>query len=124
MGDCPSMTEELILLALLMLIATHGLLVRGCMKLHEIIPNHGDSVASEASQIRDLIDELVDLISNGLDSLPVPSNPSQGASLPEILLTGLMGNLTGGGGHGTLKKEWQVHENNSPPTLETENEFD
>jgi hypothetical protein len=35
------MTEELILLALLMLIATHGALVKGCMKLHQIIPNHG-----------------------------------------------------------------------------------
>ena len=67
------MTEELILLALLMLIATHGALVKGCMKLHEIIPNHGYSVASEASQIRDILDELADLINSGLEALPVPS---------------------------------------------------
>ncbi len=118
------MTEELILFALLMLIATHGLLVRGCMKLHEIIPNHGTEVASEASQIRDILDELCDLINSGLESLPTPSIPSNGQSLPEILLTGLMGNIGGGGGHGnTLTQEWQVHENDSPPTLETENEL-
>ena len=118
------MTEELILFALLLLIATHGLLVRGCMKLHEIIPNHGTEVASEASQIRDILDELCDLINSGLESLPTPSIPSNGQSLPEILLTGLMGNIGGGVGHGTLKEERTIYEINSPPTLETENELD
>jgi hypothetical protein len=119
-----SMTEELILLALLMLIGTHGLLVRGCMKLHQIIPNHGAEVASEASQIREILDELADLINSGLDAIPIPSNTSQGQSLPEILLTGLMGNFVGGKEHGTLSQEWQVSENNPPPTLETENELE
>jgi hypothetical protein len=120
-----SMTEELILLALLMLIGTHGLLVRGCMKLHQIIPNHGAEVASEASQIREILEELADLIHSGLDAIPIPSNTSQGQSLPEILLTGLMGNFGVGKEHGnTLSQEWQVQENDSPPTLETENELD
>ena len=76
------MTEELILLALLMLIATHGALVKGCMKLHQIIPNHGESVASEASQIREILDELSDLINSGLEILPTKAVSSNAQSLP------------------------------------------
>jgi len=116
------MTEELILLALLMLIATHGALVKGCMKLHQIIPNHGESVASEASQIREILDELADLINSGLEILPTKAVSSNAQSLPELLLTGLMSNIAGPTKHGPLKEEWTIHENDSPPTLETENE--
>ena len=114
------MTEELILLALLMLIGTHGLLVKGCMKLHEIIPNHGDSVASEASQIKDILDELADLLNAGIESIPTQAITSNAQSLPEILLTGLMSNFAGGSAHGPQENERTIHEINPTPTLETE----
>ena len=46
------MLEYLILLALTLLIVTHGFLVKGCFQLHSIIPESSNHVASRSSLVQ------------------------------------------------------------------------
>jgi hypothetical protein len=118
------MTEFLILLALLMLIVTHAFLVKGCYELHRIIPKSSNDVASEASRITDILDEVADLIHSALENISPSTGHSPAPSIQETLLTGLISKFTMPQEHGPFTEIRQVHEDNPPKTLETENQLD
>jgi len=116
------MKEELILLCLLLLIVTHAFLVKGCFKLHMIIPESSSNVASEASRITEVLDDVADMIHSALESIPQSPSSSPVASIPEMLLTGLISKMNMGEEHGSTQKPFNgsLHEVHPTPTLETE----
>jgi hypothetical protein len=117
------MLEYFILLALTLLIVTHGFLVKGCFRLHSIIPESSNHVASEASNISKMLDELADIINDVSLALPESKSISHAPSLPEILLNALMAKTGMPNEHGSKKpQEWEVLQDHPTPTLETENQ--
>ena len=118
------MLNELTLLCLLLLVIAHSFLIRGCFKMNESIPASTDTISHHFDTVSTLLNELCDIISDltGGNNPPPTPNQSMGGSIPEILSTLLMSRMNMGQEHGSLTKEWQVHQNDSPPTLETENQ--
>jgi len=119
------MLNELALLCLLFLVIAHSFLIRGCFKINQSIPNSTDTISHHFETVSTLLNELCDIIADltGGKQTPVVQNPSIGGSIPEILSTLLMSRMNMGSEHGnTQSQEWQVQQNDSPPTLETENQ--
>jgi len=119
------MTEYLILFCLMLLITAHAFLIKGCFGLHQIIPESSRTVASEASRITAVLDEVADLISDLTNGSPSNAIPSPVPSWQEIALTGLISKMGITTEHASpLTEEWTIRQNDSPPTLETENQLD
>ena len=105
---------------LLLLIASQIILIRSCFGLSREISPAGESISDEIKSLWTLLDEITDIISAVAESVPKVS-PSQGGSLPEILLTALMGGKKMGG-HGSEENNRQVHEIETPNESQTQNE--
>jgi len=121
------MLNELTLLCLLLLVIAHSFLIRGCFKINETIPNSTNTISHHFDNVSTLLNELCDIIADmtGGGSSQGSVNPHTGSSLPEMLSTILMNRFAMPQEHGNpLKEEWTIHENDSPPTLETENQLD
>ena len=122
------MLDELQAASLLLLIVGHGFLIRGCFSIRDGLPVTGDQISGKIEGVSTLLDEMNDLIHSLTELVPsgTPPASAQTGSVMEVLLsTFLNSGTTSQANHGnTLTQEWQVHENNPPPTLETENELD
>ena len=111
------MLEELQAFALLGLIVTHGLLVRGCTSIREILPDEGGRIASKIDRTADLLDEVAQLISDLSDSAALPTKAQTPSSPIESLLSAFM-TRTAMQNHGTTQ-EWEIHQtDNDPPQTE------
>ena len=89
------MTEELILAALILLIIAHGFLIRGCYGLHTSIPAESQNLRSDLDNVRDLLDEALDLIAD-FGVPPALSQAPQSPSFESIggnILSGLISNI-------------------------------
>ena len=77
------MQDELTLFALILLILAHGILIRSCYSLHTTIPAESMHLRSDLGDLRELVDEALDLISEVSPSAGLVSgqNPGQPESL-------------------------------------------
>jgi hypothetical protein len=123
------MLNEMTLLCLLLLVIAHGFLIKGCFQIKESIPTSTDTISNQFDTVSHLLNELCDIIADlgGGGNTQAIQNPPMGGSIPEMLSTILMNRFsmaqTDSNGN-TQQEEWQVQQNNSPPTLETENQLD
>lgn len=118
------MLDEMMLICLMLLLAGHGLLIRGCTKIHQSIPYSTNQLGSKFDGISTILDELADLI----HEFGSPQQTSQmqkaslGGSIPEMLTTLFMNNIQQSKPHGQATHEWEVQENHPPNPKKTEDE--
>ena len=112
------MLEEVLTLALILSIATHALLVKKCQVLEASIPSHTAGVNHTMTEVRDLLDEALDMI-GGLAPAPLASTPEtpSSESLTGLILNTLLSRMSVPAEHETQQKDWEVlPPNDSPPT--------
>lgn len=119
------MLEEILTLALLLSIATHALLVKKCQVLEATIPDHTAGLHGSITEVRDLLDEALDLMSSLVPSMPDIA-PVQGASesLPNLILNTLLSrmNMPQADGNPTQPQEWEIFPPNDDPTTQEDNQ--
>jgi len=128
------MQENLALFALILLIASHSLLIKKCFQIEGEIPLHfhqfenkADVIDGNLSQVRDLLDEALDFI-NDFASSPVQQSP-QNMGLSEVIASTILNRfipstpMPSDHGATTQQVERAIYEIDPTTTLETEDEF-
>ena len=119
------MLDEIQAVSLLLLIIGHGFLIRGCFKIHDELPVQGTRISEALGDTTNMIDELADLLNELVAGFgqSSPTSPNGPVDLPSLLSMFLMNKTGIGSEHGTQTQR-TIYEDDSPPTLETENELD
>ena len=114
------MQEFLTSVALVLLIATHYLLVRKCASLEASIPAKTATLESRITEVKELLDEALDLFADSPAANAMAAVPTMAESLPALLLSRLMGGIPMGSDHAstTQPQEWEVLEPNDPTTTQ------
>ena len=123
------MLEELQTLALVGLLVSTYYLTVGCKNIAESLPEESGHISNKIDEttvkiggMNEVLDDIANLLNEGLQSIS-GNGATQTASSPmEALLTGFISRMTSNENHGPLSQEWQIRKDDSPPTLETENE--
>ena len=92
------MQQELALIALVFLIGSHTLLIKKCFKIEASLPSHfhdleqkANGIDSNMTQVRDLLDEALDMITPMLDSQVPVNQPNM--TLSESIMSALLSRL-------------------------------
>lgn len=117
------MQDELTMFALILLILAHGILIRSCYSLHTSIPAESQVLRKDLGDVRELLDEALDLIADVAPSAQMlqTSNPGQPESLGANILTSLISNMLMPkvDGSETQQKEREIYEVEYPQTQES-----
>ena len=129
-----NMQQELALIALVFLIGSHTLLIKKCFKIEASLPSHfhdlelkANGMDSNITQVRDILDEALDMIAPMLDS-PV-AQPQHQMTLPESIMSAFLSKLIpptmmpSSDGSKTQQEERSFFEIDQQTTVETEDEF-
>ena len=127
-----NMQQELALIALVFLIGSHTLLIKKCFKIEASLPGHfhdleqkANGMDSNITQVRDILDEALDMIAPMLDS-PV-AQPKHQMTLPESIMTAFLSKLIPPtmmppSDGNTQQKEREIYEIDPSQTTTEENE--
>ena len=118
------MLQELQTFALVGLLVSTYYLTIGCRKIGDSLPAESGNISEKVAGATEVLDDIADLLNEALQSLAGGGTTQTPSSPMEAILSGFISSMTSKANHGTQSQEWQVHENNTPPTLETENELD
>lgn len=110
------MLDELMALTLLLLVVTHGLLVRGCFKLNDALPTQGDLIASRIERTSDLLDEVAQLIADLGDTGPSTAVAQSQGVLPDLLTMFLQRQAVNAVDHAPQEGQWTVHPPSDNPS--------
>ena len=104
------MGEWFLALALLFLAIGHVLLIKKCASLESEIPNHTNGLKSMMGEVRDLLDEALDLLADAPASPALPAQMGQAESIPNLLLSTLISRMSMGpdDARTTQPQEWEV----------------
>lgn len=126
------MQQELALIALVFLIGSHTLLIKKCFKIEASLPSHfhdleqkANGIDSNMTQVRDLLDEALDMITPMLDSQVPVNQPNQ--TLSESIMSALLSRLIPStmmppSDADTQQKEREIYEIDSSQTNTEEDE--
>jgi hypothetical protein len=124
------MLEELQTLALVGLLVSTYYLTIGCRKIGDSLPDESghissriDATSDKIGTMTEVLDDIANLLNEGLGALAgnrveSPSNPV------EMILSSVISRMTMPQHDGPKQEEWTIQQNDSPPTLETENQLD
>ena len=126
-----NMQQELALIALVFLIGSHTLLIKKCFKIEASLPGHfhdleqkANGMDSNITQVRDILDEALDMIAPMLDS-PV-AQPQHQMTLPESIMTAFLSKLIPPTmmpqSDGEKQKEREIYQVDPSQTTTEENE--
>ena len=126
------MIEELQTILLVGLLVSSYYLTVGCKNISESLPHESthitdrvDGATAKISGMTEVLDDIANLLNEAVQSISGMGVTQTASSPVEMILSSLMSRMTSPSEHGnTLTQEWQVRKDDSPPTLETENEFD
>ena len=118
------MLEELQTLALVGLLVSTYFLTVGCRNISESMPHESGIISGKVSGMTEVLDDIADLLNEALHAVGNSSIAQTPTSPVEAILSAFMTNMTSKANHGPLTEEWQIRKDDSPPTLETENELD
>ena len=126
------MSEELQTVLLVGLLVSSYYLTIGCKSIGESLPHESshitdkvDGASEKISGMTDVLDDIANLLNEAVQSIGGMGVTQTASSPVEMILSSLMSRMTSPSEHGnTLTQEWQVRKDDSPPTLETENELD
>ena len=125
------MIEEIQTALLIGLLVSSYYLTVGCKNISESLPHESthitdrvDGATAKISGMTEVLDDIANLLNEAVQSFAgsgmthTPSNPV------EMILSSLMTRMTSPSEHGPQQEEWTIQQNDSPPTLETENQLD
>jgi hypothetical protein len=126
------MIEELQTILLVGLLVSSYYLTIGCKNIGESLPYESshitdkvDGASEKISGMTEVLDDIANLLNEAVQSISGMGVTQTASSPVEMILSSLMSRMTSPSEHGnTLTQEWQVRKDDSPPTLETENELD
>ena len=113
------MLEEILTLALALSIATHAMLVKKCQVLEASIPAQTGAVHHTMTEVRDLLDEALDMMQNLAPSIPdLTPTQAQSESLPNLILNTLLARMgmPEADASTTQPQEWEVLPPDDTPT--------
>jgi hypothetical protein len=116
------MLEELQTLALVGLLVSTYYLTVGCRNISESMPLESTNITEKVTGVTEVLDDIADLLNEALESFTNSAITQTPSSPVQSILSALISSATTPKEHGSLTQEWQVHQNDSPPTLETENQ--
>jgi len=120
------MGEWFLMLALLFVAIGHVMLIKKCASLESQIPNQTNGLKSMVTEVRDLLDEALDL----LTAVPAQSAPlaqmGHAESIPNLILSTLISRMNMGSADAstTQQVEREIYEIDPTTTLETEDQLD
>lgn len=118
------MLDEITAVTMLLLVLGHGLLIKKCSKLTDELEPSAQNLSTELKDITSILDDVADLLHEGLNGLmksPV-TNPQAGLDLPSLLTNLFMSKVNIGTEHGTKEpQDGEIHEIHPPPK-QTEDE--
>ena len=119
------MLEELQTLALVGLLVSTYYLTVGCRRIGDSLPTESGQITEKVAGATEVLDDIADLLNEAVQSF-AGMGVTQTASNPvEMILSSLITRMTSPIEHADpLKEEWPLRQNDSPPTLETENQLD
>ena len=116
-----TMLEELQTLLLVGLLVATYFLTMGCRQINEYLPHESGNITEKVSGMTVVLDDIANLLNEGLHSIAdiTPSSPS--GSPIEALLNGFITSMTSKANHGTETHQREIHEiHPNTQTLETE----
>ena len=127
------MWDELQTLALVGMLVAMYFLTEGCKRINESMPYESgqitgkvDGMTEELSNATSVLDDIANLLHEGLTSLPIPQTAQTDNSPLGMILNGFISNMMNPDADGakhTEPQEWEVLQDHPTPTLETENEL-
>ena len=126
------MLEEVQTALLIGLLVSSYYLTVGCKNISESLPHESthisdrvDGASEKISGMTEVLDDIANLLNEAVQSF-AGMGVTQTASNPvEMILSSLITRMTSPIEHADpLKEEWPLRQNDSPPTLETENQLD
>ena len=125
------MLQELQTVALIGLLVSTYYLTIGCKNISESLPDESghisnkiDATTEKIGGMTEVLDDIANLLNEALQSLPIVGATQTASSPMEAILSGFISRMTSTPEHGTLTQEWPIRQDDSPPTLETENQLD
>jgi len=123
------MLEETLTLALILLIATHAALIRRCTSLEGQIPLltegihvKADCLEGSVREVRDLIDEALDLMGDMPSASPaLIAQSGEAESIPSMILSTLLSRMgmPNDDAPKTESQEWEIYSpNDTPPNTQ------
>ena len=105
------------MLTLALLTLGHVLLIKKCASLESEIPEQTNGLKSMMGEVRDLLDEALDLLADAPASPALPAQMGQAESIPNLLLSTLISRMSMGPADAstTQPQEWEVY----PPNEQT-----
>ena len=115
------MLEELQTLALVGLLVSTYYLTIGCRSIGESMPLESGNITEKVSDATEVLDDIANLLNEGLAAIGGNVSSQTIPSPMESILTAFMGRITSPPEHGPLTEIRSIREDDSTPTLETEN---
>ena len=97
-------------IALLLILASHYLLIRGCFGIKSELPTQGGAITSQIGEVCTLLDEVAQLMADLLDNQPATGSNSPPDSVFGQLVNSLISNTMNRDSHATTSEERTIHE--------------
>jgi len=97
-------------IALIMILASHYILIRGCFGIKTELPTQGGAITSQIQEVCTLLDEVAQLMADLLDGQPATGSNQPEGSVFGQLVNSLISNTMNRDSHATTSEERTIHE--------------
>ena len=119
------MLQELQTVALVGLLVSTYYLTIGCRSLGDSLPHESGNISDKVEGMTEVLDDIANLLNEGLQSFAGGGHAQTPSSPMEAILSGFISSMTSKPNHAsTLTEIRPIQQDDSPPTLETENQLD
>ena len=110
-------------IALIMILASHYILIRGCFGIRAELPTQGGAITTQIGEVCSLLDEVAQLMADILDGQSASGSNQPEGSVFGQLVNSLISNTMNQRNHATESEERTIHEVlNNPTTTNNEEE--
>ena len=112
--------------ALIMILASHYILIRGCFGIKSELPTQGGAITTQIGEVCSLLDEVAQLMADMLDGQPATGSNAPPDSVFGQLVNSLISKTLNPNDHATTSEERTIHEVLNNPTTtfnEEENQY-
>ena len=109
--------------ALIMILASHYILIRGCFGIRAELPTQGGAITTQIGEVCSLLDEVAQMMADILDGQSASGSNQPEGSVFGQLVNSLISNTMNQRNHATESEERTIHEVlNNPTTTNNEEE--
>ena len=108
--------------ALIMILASHYILIRGCFGIRAELPTQGGAITTQIGEVCSLLDEVAQLMADILDGQTATGSNQPEGNVFGQLVNSLISKTFNPNDHATTSEERTIHEvlNNTPTTFNQE----